>query len=109
MRDERYQSTGRRKPRAAMAAGPAAQDMVLRGVALLVPLALAALYWVWPNDLIPDDAPLGRVDDIVVAFIGACVSARAATFRAPQRAGGERRVFANWNDSPRPWPSTARR
>ncbi len=85
MRDERYQSTGRRKPRAAMAAGPAAQDMVLRGVALLVPLALAALYWVWPNDLIPDDAPLGRVDDIVVAFIGACVSARAATFRAPQR------------------------
>ena len=66
------------------------QDALLRTIALIVPLALAALYWVWPNDLIPDDAPMGRVDDVIVAFVSACVAARAATFRprlAPPEAG----------------------
>jgi len=99
MRDERYQSTGRRKPRAVIGAAPGLQDAVLRSVALLAPLALAALYWVWPNDLIPDQQPMGRVDDIVVAVACACVSARAATYRPrrepvnawrARRAGGRR-------------------
>jgi Sulfotransferase family/Protein of unknown function (DUF1232) len=82
MKDERYQSTGRRKPRAAMGAAPAVRDgVLLRSVAVLAPLVLAALYWVWPNDLIPDHAPMGRVDDISVAFACVCVAARAATYR----------------------------
>ena len=77
---QRYQSTGRRKPSVQIGKAPASQDAVLRTIALIAPLVLAALYWVWPNDLIPDDAPMGRVDDVIVAFVSACIAARAATF-----------------------------
>jgi uncharacterized membrane protein YkvA (DUF1232 family) len=93
MKEDRFQSTGRRKPRAAAAVAAAApyQALLWRGAGMLVPLALAALYWVWPNDLIPDQSPMGRVDDIAVAFLGACVAARAATFRPRGASFGARR------------------
>ena len=43
-------------------------------------LAVGVLYWIWPEDLIPDDQPLGRFDDaallIIVAFLAGRVSKR---------------------------------
>jgi len=69
---------------------------LLRSVALLAPLAVAVLYWVWPSDIVPDQTPMGRADDIAIAFANACVAARAATYRPKRRlsntrtAGGER-------------------
>jgi hypothetical protein len=32
-------------------------------------LVLALAYWVWPNDLVPDDQPYGLVDDVTVLVV----------------------------------------
>jgi len=47
--------------------------------ALVAPLAFAAFYWWWPNDLIPDQTRYGRVDDVAVAFICSIFSLRVVT------------------------------
>ena len=43
-------------------------------------IAAGILYWLWPNDLIPDDEPFGRVDDasflIILSFLAGRVSKR---------------------------------
>ena len=48
-------------------------------------IAFGVLYWVWPNDLIPDDEPFGRVDDatflIILSFLAGRVSKRTPALR----------------------------
>jgi hypothetical protein len=65
-------------------------------------IALGILYWLWPNDLIPDDQPFGRVDDaaflIVLSFLAGRVTKRTPALRdLPQylsRVAGRRLRFA---------------
>jgi hypothetical protein len=48
-------------------------------------IAAGILYWLWPNDLIPDDEPFGRVDDasflIILSFLAGRVSKRTPGLR----------------------------
>jgi uncharacterized membrane protein YkvA (DUF1232 family) len=48
-------------------------------------IAFGILYWLWPNDLIPDDEPLGRIDDasflIILSFLAGRVSKRTPALR----------------------------
>jgi amino acid adenylation domain-containing protein len=63
-------------------------------------LALAALYWLWPNDLVPDWRPLGRADDIAVAFFSSFVAIRLACERIPTRVthlGAIATRFVDWS------------
>jgi sulfotransferase family protein/uncharacterized protein DUF1232 len=80
---DRYQSTGRRRPRVGLSG---AWRLVIRIGAPLALLGLAYLYWVWPNDLVPDRLPYGRADDIAVAFVNMLAAVRIA---AGRRLGGE--------------------
>jgi hypothetical protein len=79
MSRERYQSTGRLKPQAAIA--PAPHEAWRRGAMLLALLVVAVLYWIWPADLIPDRLPSGRADDIGVALLSGVMAARLLTAR----------------------------
>ena len=47
-----------------------------------LPLAASLAYWAYPDDLIPDGQPLGRVDDLIVVAL--CLV--AAIVMAPQKA-----------------------
>ncbi len=46
-----------------------AKRVMLGRVAPAVLLGLAALYWMWPHDLIPDNQPYGYTDDGMVALL----------------------------------------
>jgi Sulfotransferase family/Protein of unknown function (DUF1232) len=75
---DRYQSTGRPRPRVGL---NGARRLVVRIGAPLALLGLAFLYWIWPNDLVPDRLPLGRADDVAVAFANMALAIRLAAGR----------------------------
>jgi uncharacterized membrane protein YkvA (DUF1232 family) len=55
------------------------------GMRVLAPLALVAcalVYWVWPNDLVPDSSFYGRLDDLSL-FAVACILAGRLTLYRP--------------------------
>jgi hypothetical protein len=39
-------------------------------------IAVGILYWIWPEDLIPDDKWYGRVDDVVFLILLAFLAGR---------------------------------
>jgi hypothetical protein len=45
-------------------------------------ITLGLLYWIWPEDLIPDDKWYGRIDDVVILTLLAFLAGRV-TKRAP--------------------------
>jgi uncharacterized protein VirK/YbjX len=46
---------------------------------LITALACALFYWLWPNDLVPDQTRYGRVDDVAIVMALAVVSVRMMT------------------------------
>lgn len=60
---------------------------------MLGPLVLAVVYWIWPNDLIPDSVRFGRVDDIFVAIASACIAARAGIYQPSRSSSTEWRML----------------
>ncbi len=83
---DRYQSTGRPRPRVGLSG---ARRLVIRVVAPLALLGLAWLYWIWPNDLVPDRLPLGRADDVAVAFVNMFLAIRIVAGRRGAGASGD--------------------
>ena len=83
---DRYQSTGRPRPWVGL---NGARRLVVRIGAPLALLGLAFLYWIWPNDLVPDRLPLGRVDDVAVAFVNMFLAMRIAAGRRGADASGD--------------------
>lgn len=67
-----------------LAKSPALKEREARSLRRLVmhrimPLALVTLgilYWVWPNDLIPDDRPFGYTDDILFGMLICFIAGR---------------------------------
>lgn len=61
-------------------------------------IALGVLYWVWPDDLIPDNTLFGRYDDviclIVLSFLSGRVSKRTPGLRDLPRFVA--RLFGRW-------------
>jgi hypothetical protein len=62
---------------------------MLRVVAFAALLGFAALYWAWPNDLVPDAGHYGRTDDVAVAFASAFAAVRIVRYR-PRSGTGAR-------------------
>ncbi|HEX3406682.1 MAG TPA: sulfotransferase [Caulobacteraceae bacterium] len=89
MSRERYQSTGRPKPPPTDAV--AAYEPWRRVAMLLAIVTVAVLYWIWPSDLIPDQLPAGRADDIGVALLGAYMAVRVLAGRRARPAPADRR------------------
>jgi Sulfotransferase family/Protein of unknown function (DUF1232) len=83
---DRYQSTGRPRPRVGLSG---ARRFAVRIVAPLALLGLAWLYWIWPNDLVPDRLPLGRADDLAVALVNMVLAIRIAAGRRAADASGD--------------------
>ena len=51
----------------------------------LIPLALlvlGVLYWIWPNDLVPDSQALGYVDDAAILLVFSFVAGRLTKYKA---------------------------
>jgi len=53
--------------------------------ALPVVIAIAAvLYWIWPNDVVPDGTHFGQVDDVALLLLGGLVAGRLTLYRRGQ-------------------------
>jgi uncharacterized membrane protein YkvA (DUF1232 family) len=51
---------------------------------VLTPVTLCALafaYWAWPNDLIPDSSPWGRLDDLTCLTVACLMAGRLTKYR----------------------------
>ncbi len=101
---DRYQSTGRPRPRVGLSG---ARRLVIRIVAPLTLVGLAWLYWIWPNDLVPDRLPFGRADDVAVAFVNMFFAIRIAAGRR-SAASGERLPIDLTGDAGRTGPAAAK-
>ncbi len=67
-----------------------AKLLVMRRLIPLALVTLAGLYWIWPNDLMPDTSRIGYLDDAVVLLIFAFAAGRFSRHKAfrkrqPQR------------------------
>ena len=45
-------------------------------------LVLGVLYWIWPNDLVPDSQALGYVDDAAILLVFSFVAGRLTKYKA---------------------------
>jgi hypothetical protein len=62
------------------------QQWILPAVSLIATFAVPTLYWFWQDDLIPDQTPYGRVDDVALAAACAFLGVRVvAAWRASLR------------------------
>jgi uncharacterized protein VirK/YbjX len=57
------------------------QPWILPSAGSLAAVGFATFYWCWPSDLLPDQAPFGRVDDVAVALACAMLSFRVVAVR----------------------------
>jgi hypothetical protein len=58
-----------------------AERVVIRGLIPLVLTSLAICYWLWPNDLIPDNRPWGYADDITLLLAAGLISGRLTAWK----------------------------
>jgi uncharacterized membrane protein YkvA (DUF1232 family) len=61
------------------------RSLAIGRIAPLLLLVLGVLYWIWPNDLVPDSHAFGYVDDAAILLIFAFLAGRLTKYKAKRQ------------------------